>query len=128
MKIPFRKDANAIAKAERAARFQNAIELAHEIVKIDAGGLVAYVLLIDTPLQSRATLSAAFSAPHGAQSPTSSIDSLFFDIRHVLNENGERADELTPPRADRSYRFRLGANPVIATLWSRARHCQCSCN
>ncbi|MCY1268131.1 hypothetical protein D9M68_70900 [compost metagenome] len=54
MKLHFRKDPNEIAKAERIARFKNAIEYKFEIAKIDAGGLVAYVRLIATPLQSRA--------------------------------------------------------------------------
>lgn len=121
MIFPFsKKKQSDVVNAGRLARFENAIEFANEISKIDAEGLVSYARLIATPLQSRANISAALSGPHGADSATT-LDSLFFDLMLAVSEDGLRAYELAPARTDCSYRLRLGIDPVLATPWERDR-------
>ncbi len=108
------------AERDRAARFNQVMQLAKSIVEIDPKGLLTLTRLVAAPLQAATITSAAHAGPHSARA-ADSLGTLFFPWgAPVAGDHRGILDVIRCCNVE-SYRFRLGRDPLIATPWHRTR-------
>ena len=120
MRFPFLFRKQKQARCERKSRFQQVMDLAHDVAKIDPVGLQTLVRLVASPLQAKTITSAAYAMPHGARW-ADSFSCIFFQEDLPVTPDGKRAYEIFSRRSDHRFRLRLGIDPVLATPWHRDR-------
>lgn len=120
MRFPFFFRKQEQAWRERKSRFQQVMDLAHDVGRIDPVGLQTLVRLVAAPLQAKTITSAAHALPHGSRW-ADSFSCLFFQDGLLVTPGGQRACEISGRSSDQRFKLRLGIDPVLATPWHRDR-------